>query len=70
MVLRVLDLELDLYFENDSGGDPNRYETRLRELVIEAATNRDIALDGVYTLLRRDPLAMVPKSYKTTSTVL
>jgi len=64
----MVDQELTRYLENDNNGDPNRYETKLRELVIEAATNRDIMLDGVYTLVRRDPLAIVPKSYKINST--
>jgi len=32
-----------------------------QSLVFAAATNQEISLDGVYTLLRRDPLALLPQ---------
>jgi len=44
------------------GGSSNNSSSRLRTLVIAAATNQKINLDGVYTLVRRDPIVLLPES--------
>ena len=41
----------------------------LRELVLEAAINEEISLDGVYTLLRINPAAVLPKPTDTGTSI-
>ena len=40
--------------------EPN--SNKLRETRLAAATNSDISLDGLYTLIRLDPIALVSES--------
>ncbi len=58
-VTQVIDDELRRILVNNSSNGSND-NTLLRSLVITACTDEQISLDGLYTLLRHDPIAVLP----------
>eukprot|EP00584_Thalassiosira_punctigera_P021622 CAMPEP_0172564950 /NCGR_PEP_ID=MMETSP1067-20121228/106313_1 /TAXON_ID=265564 ORGANISM="Thalassiosira punctigera, Strain Tpunct2005C2" /NCGR_SAMPLE_ID=MMETSP1067 /ASSEMBLY_ACC=CAM_ASM_000444 /LENGTH=256 /DNA_ID=CAMNT_0013355745 /DNA_START=62 /DNA_END=832 /DNA_ORIENTATION=+ len=56
-VSRIIDAELF----GPLGQNSKKNNNTLRALVSAAATNDDISLDGVHTMLRRDPIGLLPR---------
>jgi hypothetical protein len=50
--------------QNSSSSNNNNNIITLKTLVFAAATNKNISLDGVYTLVRCDPVALLTESSK------
>lgn len=63
-VMQIIDDELRRILVDNSTDNEDNDNSVLRSLVTTACTNEEISIDGLYTLLRHDPIAVLPNKSK------
>jgi hypothetical protein len=60
-VVQLIKDKLSSFLKQNDNNNKN-HKLSLRALVFEAATDTHISVDGLYTLIRYDPIASLPES--------